>query len=103
LTVVGLVGVNLAQPGAPTARRRTDRRDVVEDRLEHDGVVDVGGGDRRGVRVAAAPVSDHRALVVDLDLILSGRVSSRSARSLLVVLPHPSWDAREALQATGSR
>jgi hypothetical protein len=48
--VVCLVGVDLARPGAPTARRRTDRRDVVEDRLEHDGVVDVGGGDGRGQR-----------------------------------------------------
>jgi hypothetical protein len=51
--VVGLVGVDLARSSAPLSRWRANRRDIVEDRVEHGGVVDVGGGHHRSQRQPA--------------------------------------------------
>jgi hypothetical protein len=48
--VVALVRVDRAGPGAAPSRGRADRRQVVHNRLEHGGVVDVGGGHHRGKR-----------------------------------------------------
>jgi hypothetical protein len=46
--VVGLVSMDRLWTGAPLPRWRADRWDVVEDRCQHGGVIDVGGGDHRG-------------------------------------------------------
>jgi hypothetical protein len=51
---VALVSVDLAWPGAPPPRRRTDRRDVVDDRRQHGHIDHVGGADRCGQRQPAA-------------------------------------------------
>ena len=59
--VIAFVGVDRAWPGAPMARRRTDRWNVIQDRLERGGVVDVGGGHRGGQGQPAA-VADELEL-----------------------------------------
>jgi hypothetical protein len=46
--VVALVGVDRPWSGAPPARRCADWWDVVDHRLQHGHVGDVGGGDCRG-------------------------------------------------------
>src|SRR6266545_2991291 len=53
-TVVALVSVDRARPGASPPGRRTDRRNVIQDRLERAGVAGVGGGHRGGQRQPAA-------------------------------------------------
>src|SRR5215218_6191187 len=57
-TVVALVSVDRARPGASPPSRRTDRRNVIQDRLERVGVVDVGGG-HRGRQRQPATVADQ--------------------------------------------
>jgi hypothetical protein len=42
--------MDLGRSAAPATRRAPHRRDIVEQRLEHRGVVDVGGGDHGGQR-----------------------------------------------------
>jgi hypothetical protein len=64
-TVVALVSVDRARPGAPPPSRRTDRRNVIQDRLECAGVVDVGGGHRGGQRQPAT-VADQWSLLPGL-------------------------------------
>jgi hypothetical protein len=72
--------------GCADARRRTDRRDVIEDRLEHGGVVDVGGGDGRGQRQPTT-VADQVELapgLATIDGICAHLVPPRLARTLMV-------------------
>jgi hypothetical protein len=72
--------------GAPTARRRTDRRNVIQDRLEHDGVGHVGGGHDRGQRQPTT-VADQVELapgLATIDGICAHLVPPRLARTLMV-------------------
>src|SRR6266542_3513395 len=50
LAVVALVGIELARPGAPPARWRADRGNVIHQRGEHRHIRDACGGDRRDKR-----------------------------------------------------
>jgi len=68
LVAHALVGVDLDGSGAPPPSLRTDRRNVLHDRLEHGGVVDVGGGHHRGQRQPAT-VADQMELASRLATI----------------------------------
>ena len=52
--IVGLVGVALVRPAAPPARWGAHRREVIEQRLEHQAVVGVGSGHQQRQRQPAA-------------------------------------------------
>jgi hypothetical protein len=54
MAVIAFVGVDRAGSGPPPPSRRTDRRDVGHDRLEHGGVVEIGRGHHRGQQQPAA-------------------------------------------------
>ena len=85
-TVVALVSVDRARPGASPPGRRTDRRNVIQDRLERAGVVDVGGGHRGGQRQPAT-VADQVELasrLATIDWICAHVVPPRLARTLMV-------------------
>jgi hypothetical protein len=51
--VIALVSMNGARAGAPPPSRRPDRRHVIQDRREHEGIGNVGGGDGHGQRQPA--------------------------------------------------
>jgi hypothetical protein len=84
--VVPLVGVDLARSLAPLSRRRPDRRNVIQDGCEHDGVAGVGGGHRRRQRQPTA-VADQVELgprLATIDGICAHVVPPRLARTLMV-------------------
>src|SRR5512132_1420893 len=84
--VISLVCVKLDGPGAPPPRRGPHRRHVLQDRLEHGGVVDVGGGDRGGQREPSC-VADQVELAprpATIDWICAHVVPPRLARTLMV-------------------
>jgi hypothetical protein len=84
LAVEALVGVELARPGAPPTRRRADRRDIVDDRLQHGHVRDVGGGDHRGQRLPGrvAGKVDLGPGLATIDGICANVIPPRLARRL---------------------
>jgi hypothetical protein len=104
-TVVALVSVDRARPGAPPPSRRTDRRNVIQDRLERAGVVDVGGGHRGGQRQPAT-VADQVELASRLaavDWICAHLVPPRLARTLMVstlVRDQSSWPCSPSRSST---
>jgi hypothetical protein len=61
---------------APLPRWRADRRDVIHDRLEHGGVVDVGGSDHGGQRkpTAVADQVDLASRLATIDRICAHMV-----------------------------
>ncbi len=62
--IVGLVGVEL---GGAAATRLADRRDAVEHLLQHNAVVDVGGGEQHG---------QGNALAINHDMALAARLAA---------------------------
>jgi hypothetical protein len=81
--VRGLVSVDRAGSSAPLPRRRADRRNVLHDRLEHGGVIDVGGSDHGGQRQPTA-VADQMELgsrLATIDRICAHVVPPRLART----------------------
>jgi hypothetical protein len=54
VAVIAFVGVDLGGSTAPTTRGCTHRWDVIDHGRQHGHVRDVGGGDDRGQRQAAA-------------------------------------------------
>jgi hypothetical protein len=82
--VIALVSVELAGPGAPPACRRSDRRHVVHDGLEHDGVVDVGRGHHcsQGQSTAVADQLQLGPRLATIDGICAHMVPPRLARTL---------------------
>jgi hypothetical protein len=84
--VIALVGVDRTRAGPPPPSRRPDRRDVVHDRLEHDGVVDVGRGHHNTQRHPAI-VTDQMELasrLATIDGICAHVVRPCLARTLMV-------------------
>jgi hypothetical protein len=82
--VVGLVGVDLARSSAPLPRWRANRQDIVKDRFEHRGVIDVGGSDHDG-KWLPATVAHHVELasrLATIDGICAHVVPPRLARTL---------------------
>jgi hypothetical protein len=84
--VIPLVGMELGGPSAPPPRRGPHRRHVIHDRLEHRGVVDIGGGHRCGQRqpTAVADQVELASRLATIDWICAHVVPPRLARTLMV-------------------
>ena len=94
--VVPLVSVDLAGSGTAPSRRGADRWHVVHDRLEHGGVVDVGGRHHRGKRhpTAVADQVELGSRLATIDWICAHVVPPRLARTLMVSTPARSQSSR---------